>query len=167
MERERRVNLSTVKKASVAADALSRNEQAKPLRVRALMMIINSNLPPQIHEARVESLKKENGKDKNLHGMDKEFKNRLDGTLCIGRRSWLPYFKDLRKLTMHGSQKSNYFIHHRSDKMYHNLKQLYQWPDMEAIIATCISKCLTCLRMRDDYQKPSGLLVQPVIPHWK
>ncbi|GKD64308.1 hypothetical protein Tco_1306416 [Tanacetum coccineum] len=34
-----------------------------------------------IHEARVEALKKENVKDENLHGMDKEFENRLDGTL--------------------------------------------------------------------------------------
>ncbi|GKA57512.1 hypothetical protein Tco_0756700, partial [Tanacetum coccineum] len=46
-------------KASVTADALSRNKRAKPLKVRALVMTINSNLPPQIHEARVESLKKE------------------------------------------------------------------------------------------------------------
>ncbi|GJR19952.1 putative reverse transcriptase domain-containing protein [Tanacetum coccineum] len=29
------------------------------------------------------SLKKENVKEKNLHGMDKEFENSLDGTLCI------------------------------------------------------------------------------------
>ncbi|GKC94947.1 hypothetical protein Tco_1160389 [Tanacetum coccineum] len=50
-------------------------------------MTINSNLPPQIHEARVESLKKENVKDENLHGMDKEFENRLYGTLCIRRRN--------------------------------------------------------------------------------
>ncbi|GKB33935.1 hypothetical protein Tco_0873336, partial [Tanacetum coccineum] len=49
-------------------------------------MTINSNLPPQIHEARVETLKKENVKDENLHSMDKEFENRLDGTLCIRRR---------------------------------------------------------------------------------
>ncbi|GKB50698.1 hypothetical protein Tco_0901451 [Tanacetum coccineum] len=73
--------------ASIAADALRRNERAKPLRVRALVMTINSNLPPQIHEARVKALKKENVKDENLHGMDKEFKNRLDGTLCIRRRN--------------------------------------------------------------------------------
>ncbi|GKF71574.1 hypothetical protein Tco_0207688, partial [Tanacetum coccineum] len=58
--------------------ALSRNEQAKPLRVRALVMTTNSNLPPQIHEVRVEALKKENIKDENFHGMDKEFENRLD-----------------------------------------------------------------------------------------
>ncbi|GJU32062.1 hypothetical protein Tco_1175651 [Tanacetum coccineum] len=82
-------------KASVAADALSKNERAKPLRVRALVMTINANLPPQIHEVRVEPLKKENVKDKNLHGMDKEFENHLDETLCIRRRSWLPRVRDL------------------------------------------------------------------------
>ncbi|GJU77351.1 hypothetical protein Tco_1274421 [Tanacetum coccineum] len=74
-------------KASVTADALIINEQAKPLRVRALVMTINLNLPPQIHEARVEALKKENVKDENLHGIDKEFENHLDGTLFIRRRS--------------------------------------------------------------------------------
>ncbi|GKC13029.1 hypothetical protein Tco_1009811 [Tanacetum coccineum] len=73
-------------KASVMADALSRNERAKPFKVRALVMTINSKLPPHIHEARVEALKKKNVKDENLHGMDKEFENRLDGTLCIMRR---------------------------------------------------------------------------------
>ncbi|GJY48894.1 hypothetical protein Tco_0438850 [Tanacetum coccineum] len=77
-------------KASVAADALSRNERAKPLRVRALVMTINLNLQPQIQEARVEALKKENIKGENLHGMGKEYENRLDGTLYIRRRSRLP-----------------------------------------------------------------------------
>ncbi|GJT09245.1 hypothetical protein Tco_0856287 [Tanacetum coccineum] len=61
-------------KASVAADALSRNERAKPPKVRALVMTINSNLPPQIHKAQVESLKTEKVKDENLHGMDKELR---------------------------------------------------------------------------------------------
>nr|GEX05786.1 reverse transcriptase domain-containing protein [Tanacetum cinerariifolium] len=41
----------------------TRNKRAKSLRVRALVMTINSNLPPQIHETRVEALKKENVKD--------------------------------------------------------------------------------------------------------
>nr|GEV22789.1 hypothetical protein [Tanacetum cinerariifolium] len=79
------------RKASVAADSLSRNERAKPLRVRALVMTINSNLLPRIHEARVEALKKENVKDENLHGMDKEFETHLDRTLCIRSRSWFPH----------------------------------------------------------------------------
>ncbi|GJY33005.1 hypothetical protein Tco_0417474 [Tanacetum coccineum] len=61
-------------KASIAAGALSRNERAKPLKVRALVMTINLNLPPQIHKSQVESLKTEKVKDENLHGMDKELR---------------------------------------------------------------------------------------------
>nr|GEV49209.1 putative reverse transcriptase domain-containing protein [Tanacetum cinerariifolium] len=42
-------------------------ELAKPLRVRALVMTINSNLPSHIHEAQGEAYEKENVKDENLH----------------------------------------------------------------------------------------------------
>ncbi|GJT04687.1 putative reverse transcriptase domain-containing protein [Tanacetum coccineum] len=51
--------------------------------------------------------------------------------------------------------------------MYHDLKKLYLWPNMKAEIATYISKCLTCVKVKAKYQKPSGLLVQPEIPQWK
>nr|GEW15656.1 putative reverse transcriptase domain-containing protein [Tanacetum cinerariifolium] len=34
-------------------------------------------------------------------------------------------------------------------------------------IATYVSKCLTCLRVKAEHQNPSGLLVQPEIPQWK
>ncbi|GJV82684.1 hypothetical protein Tco_1522582 [Tanacetum coccineum] len=74
-------------KANVAAYALSRKERAKPLRVGALVMTINSNIPPQIHEAQVAALKKENVKNKNLHGTDMDFETRLDRTLCIRSRN--------------------------------------------------------------------------------
>ncbi|GKB31173.1 putative reverse transcriptase domain-containing protein, partial [Tanacetum coccineum] len=83
-------------KANVVADALSRKEQIKPLRVRAL-----------------------------------------------------------------------YSIHPGSDKMYQDLKKLYWWPNMKAIIAEYVGKCLTCSRVKAECQKPSGLLIQPEIPTWK
>ncbi|GKD33193.1 reverse transcriptase domain-containing protein [Tanacetum coccineum] len=51
--------------------------------------------------------------------------------------------------------------------MYQELKKLYWWPNMKAEIATYVSKCLTCAKVKAEYQKPSGLLVQPVIPVWK
>ncbi|GJT02396.1 putative reverse transcriptase domain-containing protein [Tanacetum coccineum] len=44
-------------KANVVADALSRKERPKPLRVRALVMTIGLNLPKQILEAQTEALK--------------------------------------------------------------------------------------------------------------
>nr|GEU71693.1 hypothetical protein [Tanacetum cinerariifolium] len=37
----------------------------------------------------------------------------------------------------------------------------------EADIATYVSKCLTCAKVKAEHQRPSGLLVQPVIPVWK
>ncbi|GKB70930.1 putative reverse transcriptase domain-containing protein [Tanacetum coccineum] len=38
---------------------------------------------------------------------------------------------------------------------------------MKANIATYVSKCLTCAKVKAEHQRPSGLLVQPKIPEWK
>nr|GFC36422.1 putative reverse transcriptase domain-containing protein [Tanacetum cinerariifolium] len=54
-----------------------------------------------------------------------------------------------------------------SEKMYQDVKKLYWWPNMKADIATYVSKCLTCVRVKAEHQRPSGMLVQPVIPEWK
>ncbi|GJZ13697.1 putative reverse transcriptase domain-containing protein [Tanacetum coccineum] len=40
-------------------------------------------------------------------------------------------------------------------------------PNMKADIATYVSKCLTCAKVKAEHQRPSGLLVQPAIPEWK
>ncbi|GJY16193.1 putative reverse transcriptase domain-containing protein [Tanacetum coccineum] len=154
-------------KANVVADALSRKERIKPLRVRSLVMTIHPKLPSQILKAQTEALKEENIKAENLRGMDKSFEIRPDGTRCIKNRSWLPLFGNLRDLIMHESHKSKYSIHPGSDKMYQDLKKLYWWPNIKAIIAEYVGKCLTCSRVKAECQKPSGLLVQPEIPMWK
>ncbi|GJT88119.1 putative reverse transcriptase domain-containing protein [Tanacetum coccineum] len=154
-------------KANVVADALSQKERIKPLRVRSLVMTIHPKLPSQILKAQTEALKEENIKAENLRGMDKAFEIRPDGTRCIKNRSWLPLFGNLRDLIMHESHKSKYSIHPGSDKMYQDLKKLYWWPNMKAIIAEYVGKCLTCSRVKAECQKPSGLLVQPEIPMWK
>ncbi|GKA53307.1 putative reverse transcriptase domain-containing protein [Tanacetum coccineum] len=65
---------------------------------------------------------------------------RADGTLCLNGRSWIPNL---------------------------DLKKLYWWPNMKAEIATYVSKCLKCAKVKTEYQKPSGLLVQHVILVWK
>ncbi|GKE05005.1 putative reverse transcriptase domain-containing protein [Tanacetum coccineum] len=92
---------------------------------------------------------------------------RTDGTLCLNGRSWLPCYGDLRTVIMHESHKSKYSIHPGSDKMYQDMKKLYWWPNMKADIATYVSKCLTCAKVKAEHQRPSGLLVQPKIPEWK
>nr|GFB40130.1 putative reverse transcriptase domain-containing protein [Tanacetum cinerariifolium] len=54
-----------------------------------------------------------------------------------------------------------------SDKMYKDMKKLYWWPNIKADIATYVTKYLTCVKVKAEHQKPSGLLVQPKIPEWK
>nr|GEZ56285.1 putative reverse transcriptase domain-containing protein [Tanacetum cinerariifolium] len=142
-------------------------------------MTIGLDLPKQILGAQTEARKPENLKKEDVGGMlienskdPKKFRKeklepRTDKTLCLNNRSWLPCYGDLRALIMHESHKSKYSVHPGSDKMYQDLKQLYWWPNMKADIATYVSKCLTCLRVKAERQKPSGLLVQPEIPQWK
>ncbi|GJS20165.1 putative reverse transcriptase domain-containing protein [Tanacetum coccineum] len=145
-------------KANVVADALSQKERINPLRVRSLVMTIHPNLPSQFLKAQTEALKEENIKAKNLRGMDKSFEIRSNGTRCIKNQSWLPLFGNLRDLIMHESHKSKYFIHPGSDKMYQDLKKLYWWPNMKAVIAEYVGKYLKCSRFKTECQMPSGLL---------
>ncbi|GKB43684.1 putative reverse transcriptase domain-containing protein [Tanacetum coccineum] len=92
---------------------------------------------------------------------------RADRTLCLNNRSWLPCYGDLMTLIMHKSHKSKYSVHLGFDKTYQDMKILYWWPNMKDDIATYVSKCLICLKVKAEHQKPSGLLVQPKIPQWK
>ncbi|GJS92747.1 putative reverse transcriptase domain-containing protein [Tanacetum coccineum] len=93
-----------------------------------------------ILEAQVEARKEENYGTEDLCGMIKKLEPRAAGTLCLNGRSWIPC---------------------------RDLKKLYWWPNMKAEIGTYVSKCLTCAKVKAEYQKKSGLLVQPVIPVWK
>ncbi|GKB86538.1 putative reverse transcriptase domain-containing protein [Tanacetum coccineum] len=104
-------------KTNVVADALSRKERSKPLRVQALVMTIGLDLPKQILNAQTEAQKPENLKNEDeLVAMLWRFKDR---------------------------------DHARAD------------------IATYVSKCLTCAKVKAEHQRPSGLLVQPKIHEWK
>ncbi|GKF44403.1 putative reverse transcriptase domain-containing protein, partial [Tanacetum coccineum] len=82
-------------KANVVADALSRKERVKPLRIRALVMTIFLELPKQILNAQTEVRKPENIKNEDDGGMlienlkdpDKfraeKLEPRADRTLCL------------------------------------------------------------------------------------
>nr|GEX76565.1 hypothetical protein [Tanacetum cinerariifolium] len=138
---------TTEGKANVVADALSRNERIKPLWVHALLMTIGLDLLRKILEAQTEARKPKNLKSEYVGGMlikdskdpEKPRKEKLELLFCS------PSF----------------------DKMYQDMKLLYRWPNMKVDIATYVSKCLTCLKVKAEHQKPSGLLVQPKIPQWK
>ncbi|GJR52776.1 putative reverse transcriptase domain-containing protein [Tanacetum coccineum] len=157
-------------KANIVADALSRKERIEPFWVRALVMTISLDLPKQILKAHIEALKPENLEKEDVGSMirrdipKEKLEPRADGTLCLNGRSWLPCYGNLKSVIMHESHKSKYSIHLGSEKMYQDMNKLYWWPNMKADIATYVSKCLTCAKVKAEHQRTSGLLVQPAIP---
>ncbi|GJZ72506.1 putative reverse transcriptase domain-containing protein, partial [Tanacetum coccineum] len=125
-------------KANVVADALSKKERVKPKRVRAMNMTLQS---------------------------------RRIRYWWLRKRLWisLPDCKkgDVRTLIMDEAHKLKYFVHPRADKMYYDLRDRYWWPGMKKDIDVYVSKCLTCLKVKVEHQRPSGLLQQHEIPKWK
>nr|GFA08765.1 putative reverse transcriptase domain-containing protein [Tanacetum cinerariifolium] len=121
-------------------------------------------------KANAEAMKPENLKSEDVGGMlienskdpkkprKEKLEPRADETLCLNNRIWLPCYGELRTLIMHESYKLKYSIHPGSDKMYQDMKLLYWWPNMKADIATYVNKCLMCLKVKAEHQKPSGLL---------
>nr|GEZ99206.1 putative reverse transcriptase domain-containing protein [Tanacetum cinerariifolium] len=155
-------------KANVVADALSRKEREKPLRVRSLVLTDHKDLMQQILEVQLESLKEGNVRKEDLGRMQKQIiKIRSNGIRYHDKRIWLPLYGGLRDLIMHESHKSKYSIHPGSTKMYQDLRKLYWWPNMKADIATYVSQCLTRAKVKAEHLKPSGLLQQPEISEWK
>ncbi|GJT75321.1 putative reverse transcriptase domain-containing protein [Tanacetum coccineum] len=135
--------------------------------------------PQKKLDAQTKARKPENIKNKDVGDMlvensieteklrTEKLEPRAVGTLCLNGRSWLSCYGDLRTMIMHESHKSKYSIHPGSKKMYQEMKKLYWWPNMKANITTYVSKCLTCAKVKVEYQRPSGLLIQPDIPQWK
>nr|GEZ50613.1 hypothetical protein [Tanacetum cinerariifolium] len=109
-------------------------------------MTIGLDLPRQILDARTEAIK-----PKNLNSED------VVGMLIENSKDLEKPKKEKLEPRMDGTL----CLDNR------NMKLLYWWPNMKADIATYVRKCMMCLRIKAEHQKPSSLLVQPEIPQWK
>nr|GEX33256.1 putative reverse transcriptase domain-containing protein [Tanacetum cinerariifolium] len=119
--------------------------------------VLPKDLPAQIEALKPENLEKEDVGGMIRKDIPKEkLEPRAYETLCLNGRSLLPYYDDLRSAIMHESRKSKYSVHPGYDNMYQDMKKLYWWPNMKANIATYGSKCLTCVRVKAEHQRPSG-----------
>ncbi|GJU29302.1 putative reverse transcriptase domain-containing protein [Tanacetum coccineum] len=125
-------------KANMVADALSKKDRGKTKRVRGLQK-----------------------------GLDEMIEQRSDGTLYYLDRIWVPLKGDVRTLIMDEAHKLKYYVHPGADKMYYDLRDRYWWPGINKDIAKYVGKCLTCLKVKAEHQRPPGLLQQPEIPVWK
>ncbi|GJS10933.1 putative reverse transcriptase domain-containing protein [Tanacetum coccineum] len=108
--------------------------------------------------------------EKNYSTHDLELANVVADALSRKERmkpKRVPLKGNMRTRIMDESHKSKYSVHPGADKMYYDLRDRYWWPGMRKDIAVYVSKCLTCLKVKAEHQRPSSLLQQPKIPEWK
>ncbi|GJT56565.1 putative reverse transcriptase domain-containing protein [Tanacetum coccineum] len=95
--------------------------------------------------AQSETFKEENAPVERLHGLDQQMERKEDESLYFMDHIWVPLVGGMRTIIMDEAHKTS----------------------MKRDIATYVSKCLTCAKVKAEHQRPSGLLQQPEIPEWK
>ncbi|GJZ70300.1 putative reverse transcriptase domain-containing protein [Tanacetum coccineum] len=103
-----------------------------------------------------EASKVENATAEMLCGLDQLMERKEDESLYFMVRIWVPLVRGVRTIIMDEAQKTKYSLHPGADKMYHDLRDMYWWPGMKRDIATYVSKCLTCSKVKAEHQRPSG-----------
>ncbi|GJW31922.1 putative reverse transcriptase domain-containing protein [Tanacetum coccineum] len=101
------------------------------------------------------SSKIENAPAEMLRGMDQQMEKKEDGGLYFMDRIWVPLVGDTRIVLMNEAHSTRYSIHSGADKMYYDLRYMFWWPGMKKDIATHVSRCLTCLKVKAEHQRPS------------
>ncbi|GKA04427.1 putative reverse transcriptase domain-containing protein [Tanacetum coccineum] len=152
-------SLKLKSEANVVAYALSRKERGKPKRVRALSMMIQSGIKEKLLAAQSEATKEENAPVEMLRSLDQQMENKGDEGLYFMDRIWVPLIGNVRTMIMDEAHAARYSIHPGADKMYYYLRDMYWWPNMKRDIATYVSKCLTCSKVKAEHQRPSVLAI--------
>ncbi|GJV84287.1 hypothetical protein Tco_1524185 [Tanacetum coccineum] len=130
-------------------------------------MIITSDLFDKIKAAQVEALKEENWKSECITSYIPHLKDDSRGVKTRQGRIYIPFQIHVKDLLLEEAHKSKYLIHPGATKMYLDMKKNYWWPRMKRDCVKYVEKCLTCLKVKAEHQKPYGK-VQPIeIPVWK
>nr|GEV17622.1 putative reverse transcriptase domain-containing protein [Tanacetum cinerariifolium] len=109
--------------------------------------------------------RKERVKPKTVRAMNMTLQPN-DEALYYLDRICVPLKGDVRTMIMDEAHKSKYYVHPGADKMYYDLRDRYWWPVIKKDTTVYVSKCLTCLKVNAEHQRPSGLLRQLEIPEW-
>ena len=89
------------------------------------------------------------------------------GTIWFGKRICVPEVKSIRESILREAHDSAYSIHPGSTKMYLDLKERYWWYGLKRDVAEHVAICDTFQRVKEEHQRPAGLLQPMKIPEWK
>ncbi|KAJ9561205.1 hypothetical protein OSB04_006365 [Centaurea solstitialis] len=154
-------------KANVVADALSRKTRHVLLRVPLMRMTVTTSLFDLIRQSQADAIKEENQKKERIKGQLPQLVTDSRGLLTRFGRVWVPVSGEARQTLLDEAHKSKFSIHPGATKMYRDLRTDYWWPGMKRDVARYVEKCLTCLRVKAEHQRPHGKLQPLDIPVWK
>src|SRR5579859_428126 len=91
------------------------------------------------------------------------------GVLKFKNRLVVPAGNELRRKILEEAHTSKLSIHPGSNKMYHDLRHMYWWPNMKQDITKYVSECDICRRVKADHMRTPGYLLPLPIPvgKWK
>ena len=121
----------------------------------------------KLKDAQVEALKEENLKGEVMMKQKSLLEEDSRGLKLFQGRIWVPHIGGIREILLEDSHKSRYSIHPGSTKMYRDLKLHYWWPVMKLDVAKYVEKCVTCLQVKAEHQRPYGSLRPLDLTKWK
>ncbi|KAI3720372.1 hypothetical protein L6452_21288 [Arctium lappa] len=145
-------------KANVVADALSRKSYGGESKVTFAKIEVISSLVEDIKRSRVEALREENLKAEVMVNQKDLLSEDGRGLKLFQGRIWVPKIGGNRELLLTEAHKSKYSIHPGYTKMYRDLKLHYWWPVMKLDVANYVERCVTCLQVKAEHQRPYGSL---------
>ena len=90
-----------------------------------------------------------------------------DGSLRYRGRVVVPYSTDLREEILKEFHCSRFAVHPGGTKMYQDLRRQYYWSGMKKHVGDFVRRYLTCQQVKDEHQKPAGLLQPLEVAEWK
>nr|GEV07728.1 putative reverse transcriptase domain-containing protein [Tanacetum cinerariifolium] len=125
-------------------------------------VLIQRGVKDNVLVALIEASKVENMPAEMLHGIDHQMEKKEDGGLYFMDRIWVPLVGGVRTSIMDEACTMRYSIHSGADKMYYDLRDIYWWSGRKKDIATYVSKCMTCLKVKSKHQRPSENITESV-----
>ncbi|KAJ9551511.1 hypothetical protein OSB04_015556 [Centaurea solstitialis] len=154
-------------KANVVADALSRKGKGVSPVLFAMKAEISSTLLEEIKGNQIVASSPDSLKGERMVGLISTLTEDNRGLKCLDGRIWVPRAGNSRKQLLEKAHRSKYSVHPGTNKMYQDLRQFYWWSGMKKDVAYFVERCMTCLQVKAEHQRPYGKLQPLEIPQWK
>jgi hypothetical protein len=102
-----------------------------------------------------------------IDGKGKDFHEDAEGVVWFKDRLCVPDIKSIQELILKDAHETAYSIHPGREKMYQDLKKRFWWYSMKKEIAEYVAVCDSCQRIKEEHQRPAGLLQPLQFRQWK